>query len=252
MKKFAAELSTLALSDLHFGRPSSLAREPEALEPLLQGFERVLLLGDIIDHWYVSSQQAHSLQQRIQAVCRKAGVKQLVPFRGNHDACGEGEEFALFDGVLYLHGHAVYHRLRGKGAAHARIQALNQKKFGPSRAASRAGRPFWKAVERLYTSIPMALWLPAAWPWPVTRRIRRLVGEVAPPDGIHAVVLGHSHRPGTRRLKDLRLFNLGGWLKNTRACAFVHIGPQMQLIQIENRHGFPAWGKVLYQQHHEG
>ena len=35
----------------------------------------------------------------------EAGVREVVYFRGNHDACiAEGEEFALLDGILYLHG----------------------------------------------------------------------------------------------------------------------------------------------------
>ena len=172
----------------------------------MKGFDRVLLLGDIIDSWYTSRPQAAALTQRLRAVCRSAGVKEMIHFRGNHDACAEGEEFALFDGVLYLHGHAVYHKLRGAGSAQARIHALNQKKFGPRRVASRNGRPLWQAFDRVYTSIPMAVLLPLAWPWPVTRRIRRLLKEIAPAGGVHTVVLGHSHRPGVRRLERLDSF----------------------------------------------
>jgi metallophosphoesterase superfamily enzyme len=106
-------IRTLALSDLHLGRVTTYARAPEALEPLVAGFPRVLLLGDIIDHWYTHPQQAKELEERLFAVCRAAGVKKIIYFRGNHDACTDGEEFALLNGVLYLHGHAVYHRLKG-------------------------------------------------------------------------------------------------------------------------------------------
>ena len=42
------------------------------------------------------------------------------------------------------------------------------------------------------------------------------------------------------------LFNLGGWMKNTRACAFIREGQRIQLVHIENRHHELRWGKVLH------
>src|SRR5438045_4047456 len=47
--------NTLALSDLHLGRVITHAKSPEVIAPLVEGFERVLLLGDIVDHWYTSA-----------------------------------------------------------------------------------------------------------------------------------------------------------------------------------------------------
>ena len=35
-------------------------------------------------------------------------------------------------------------------------------------------------------------------------------------------------------------------MKNTRACAFIRDGEQIQLIHIENRQHTLRWGKVLY------
>ena len=239
---------TLALSDLHLGRVTACAQSPESLAPLVQGFNRVLLLGDCIDHWYTPPGQAQELEARLLAVCRAGGAKKVIYFRGNHDACAiDGEEFALLGGILYLHGHAVYHRLKGAGGAAARIHALNMGKFGPRRASSRAGRRVWTVVDRVYGSIPMALLNPLAWPWPVVRRIKALVREVAPPRGVRGVVLGHSHRPGVRQAGELTLFNLGGWIENTRACAFVRENDQVKLVQIENRGRRFRFGHILYQ-----
>ena len=203
---------TLALSDLHLGRVITLAREPEVIEPLVEGFDRVLLLGDIVDHWYTSSQQARDYEERIRRVCKAAGVKDVVYFRGNHDACQEdGEEYALLDGVRYLHGHAVYHTLHG----------LNQKKFGPHRTESRANHAGWQLVEHMYGRIPMSMMIPFKFPWHVRVRIKNFVEEVAPEGGVSGVVLGHSHRPGVKRYSGMTLYNLGGWIKNTRAFGFV-------------------------------
>jgi UDP-2,3-diacylglucosamine pyrophosphatase LpxH len=80
----------------------------------------------------------------------------------------------------------------------------------------------------------------------VTRRIKAFVDEVAPNGGVHGMVLGHSHRPGVRHFRGLTLFNLGGWMKNTRAYGFVRTGSQVQLIHIENRSQRLKWGKVLH------
>jgi predicted phosphodiesterase len=239
---------TLVLSDLHLGRVTTYAHAPEVIAPLVEGFDRVLLLGDIIDHWYTHPEQAKEMEQRLRAVCKSAGVKQVLYFRGNHDASVEsGEEFALIDGVLYLHGHAVYNRLKGEGSAAARIQALNEKHYGKHRSATRNGKHIWTIVDRVYGTIPMAILNPFAWPWPVTRRIQTLVKEIAPEGGVRGVVLGHSHRPGVRKLGDLTLFNLGGWMKNTRAFAFVRDGREIKLIHIENRSRQLRWGRVMHQ-----
>ena len=239
---------TLALSDLHLGRMTTYAHAPEVIAPLVEGFDRVLLLGDIIDHWYTHAAQAEQLEGRIREVCKSAGAKEVVFFRGNHDAgTVAGEEYALIDGFLYLHGHAVYHKLKGKGSPEARIQVLNEKKFGAHRMGSRLDGQIWKLVEHVYGSIPMAILCPIAWPWPVMKRISALVKEVAPKGGVHGVVLGHSHRPGVRHFEGLALFNLGGWMKNTRACAFIREGRQLKLVHIENRSRQLRWGQVLHQ-----
>jgi predicted phosphodiesterase len=244
----APKLRTLVLSDLHLGRATTRAHAPEIIAPLLEGFDRVLLLGDIIDQWYTPDQQAKALEQRIRVMCKSAGVKELIYFRGNHDACLGGEEFALLDGILYLHGHALYHRLRGNGSAKSRIQALNRRKFGERRAGSRSGRHIWNVIDHVYGSIPMAMLNPIAWPWPVVWRIRSLVDEIAPDGGVRGVVLGHTHRPGVRRLGDVTLFNLGGWLKNTRAFAFIREGDRTKLVHVENHTRKLCFGEVLHEQ----
>ena len=241
-------LRTLALSDLHLGRVITHARSPEVIAPLVEGFERVMLLGDIVDHWYTSSEQALDFEGRIREVCRVAGAKDVVYFRGNHDASMEnGEEFALLDGVLYLHGHAVYNKLHGEGCAATRIRAMNAKKYGKHRQDTRSRHVVWKIIDRMYGKIPMAMMLPFKWPLPVVRRIKSLVDEIAPEGGVRGVVLGHSHRPGVRHYKGMTLFNLGGWMKNTRAYGFVREGMQVKLTHIDMRKKHFCWGETLHE-----
>ncbi len=241
-------LKTLVLSDLHLGRVTTYAHAPEVIAPLVEGVDRVLLLGDIIDHWYTNRNQVADLEARIHTVCKAGGAREVIYFRGNHDAgCESGEEFKVFDGMLYLHGHAVYNKLNGDGCPTTRIKALNQRKYGSHLTASRLDKRVWTVIDRIYGTIPMAMISPIAWPLPVLWRIRTLVDEVAPNGGIHGVVLGHSHRPGVRKHKNLTLFNLGGWMKNTRACAFVREGEHIQLIHIDNRRSQLRLGKVLFE-----
>lgn len=239
---------TLALSDLHLGRPHSRIRTPADLAPLLEGFGSIFLLGDIVDHWYLPPAQARDLEAAVREVCRHAGVKEVLWFRGNHDANTEtAEELALWHGVLYFHGHALYHKLRGTGPAVARIHALNQKKFGPHRVESRRGKPFWQLVEMAYSRVPQQLASPVAWNRLARKRLLALTQEVAPKGGVRAVVFGHTHCPGLRHVGGLPVFNLGGWMRNTRACGFMREGPQAQLVQIENRRGSIRWGEALYE-----
>jgi predicted phosphodiesterase len=247
-KDFGSEkIRTLALSDLHLGRATTRAQAPETIAPLVEGFDRVLLLGDIVDHWYTTPSEARKLEERVRRVCTNAGVREVLYFRGNHDACiEEGEEFALLDGILYLHGHVLYHNLKGHGQLKERIRDLNDRKYGTRRQNSRSANRFWEVIDRMYGRIPMALMMPFRWPWPVARRIKAFVDEVAPGGGVHGVVLGHSHRPGVRRFRGLTLFNLGGWMTNTRAYGFVRAGSQVQLIHIDNRAQRLKWGKVLH------
>lgn len=246
-QKVKAVSRTLVLSDLHLGRVTTYAHAPEVIAPLVTGFDRVLLLGDIIDHWYTHPDQVTELEERIEEVCRKAGVRETIYFRGNHDAShSTGEEFAVLDGLLYLHGHAVYNRLTGSGPARLRIQALNQRKYGSHRVGSRLDKHVWTIIDRVYGTIPMAIISPISWPWHVRRRIESLVEEVDPSRSVRGVVLGHSHRPGVRHQGNLTLFNLGGWMKNTRACAFIREGQRIRLVHIENHKRELGWGKVLH------
>jgi hypothetical protein len=76
-----------------------------------------------------------------------------------------------------------------------------------------------------------------------------LVKEIAPHGGVRGVVLGHSHRPGVRHVSGLTLFNLGGWMKNTRAYAFIRDRSRVKLVHIENRSRQLRLGHVLHESH---
>ncbi|MCZ7647570.1 MAG: metallophosphoesterase [Planctomycetota bacterium] len=243
-----ASLRTLALSDLHLGRGHSCLRTPEQLAPLVAGFQRVLLLGDIVDEWYLDPAGAAEYAARVEAVCRAGGAEQVVWFRGNHDANStRGAEYVLLGGVLYLHGHALYHPLPGRGEPAQRMADLNARKFGPRRFGSRRDKPHWAWIESAYAHIPQRLCAPVVWNPVVCLRARKLAGEMAGGERVRAVVFGHTHVPGHRRAGELDLVNLGGWLANTRACGFVREGSRAQLLRIRDRRGSPRWSETLYE-----
>jgi len=243
------DLRTVALSDLHLGRKGSLIQRPEQLLPLMEGQERVLLLGDILDHWYLTQHQIEDLEGRMREICRRGGARQVVWVRGNHDAATEeGEEYALLHGVLYLHGHALYHKLKGNGSLAERIGDLNKRKFH-KRISSRLNKKHWSLVDAAYRRIPQALARPLLWHWGTRRKVRKLAGEAAEAgdEKVRAVVFGHSHCPGVNRAGDLLVFNLGGWMRNTRACGFLKRGSACRLVQIANKHHEPRWGETLHE-----
>ncbi len=239
---------SLALSDLHLGRSNSRLRTPEQLASLLEGFDEVLFLGDTIDHWYLSAHEVLDLESRVIQICRDSGVGEIHWFRGNHDAgMQKAYDIRVFQGILYLHGHALYHRLKGPGSASERIERLNARKFGSCRLGSRKDHPVWELIEEAYRRIPQAVARPLAWTPRVRRRLKALVQEVAGGDEIKAVVFGHDHCPGVRQTGNLHVYNLGGWMENTQACAFVQEEGSLKLLRITNKKGRPRFGKVLHE-----
>jgi predicted phosphodiesterase len=241
-------MRTLALSDMHLGRVSSSIQTPESLAPLVEGFDRVLLLGDVVDEWYLSHQQAQELEQRVRDVCRSGGAKEVLWCSGNHDANRqESEDYALIDGVVYLHGHAVYNELNGSGPLRDQIRAMNTERFGPERSGSRKDKHTWRMVEHAYRSFPHVLLVPLLWRSSIKRKMLAVAREVAKEGPVHAMVLGHSHAPGVRHLHALHVFNLGGWMQNTRACGFIHEHGWGRLVQVEKKRGQPQWGRVWHE-----
>jgi predicted phosphodiesterase len=241
-------MRTLALSDMHLGRVSSSIQTPESLAPLVEGFDRILLLGDVVDEWYLSHQQAQELEHRVRHVCRSSGAKEILWCRGNHDANRkEGEEYALIDGVLYLHGHAIYNELNGSGPLRDQIRAMNAERFGPERSGSRKDKHTWRIVEHAYRRFPHVLLVPLLWRSSIKRKMLAVAREVAKEGAVHAMVLGHSHAPGVRHLRSLHVFNLGGWMQNTRACGFIFENGWARLVHVEKKHGQPQWGRVWHE-----
>ena len=256
---------TLALSDLHLGRKHSRLKKAKDLKPLLEGFEQIMLLGDILDLWYLTKTNAQELEGQLRETCREAGAKKVQWFRGNHDASIEDAcEFVLDHHVMYFHGHAIFSKLLGEGNIEARIQILNKKHYGDHRHGSRHGKSSWTWVEKAYASIPQRMLTPLMWNPILKRRLLLMAHEVGgieakirglpdhkpmlPGGPVRAAVFGHSHCPGVRKFKGLTVFNLGGWVSNTRACGFIQEGRQGRLVMIENlRH--PHWGKVLHEAH---
>lgn len=241
-------LRTLALSDLHLGRGPSCLREAKQLRPLVDGFERVLLLGDIVDEWYVTPERAGELAAEVDAVCRSGGAKEVVWFRGNHDAnSSAGAEYVLLAGVLYLHGHALFHKLSRSGDAAQRMADLNRRKFGPQRLGSRKDKAHWSLIERAYERIPQEWIAPVAWNPMMRRRARKLAEELQSDEPIRALVFGHTHVPGAKRAGELELLNLGGWMSNATACGFVREGSHAKLLRIRNRRHEPRWSETLHE-----
>jgi predicted phosphodiesterase len=237
----------LALSDLHLGRKNGRVKDPNTLTPLVEGFDRVLLLGDIVDHWYLREEQVKEWEEGLLRAIRRAGVEEILWFRGNHDANrADGMDYALIDRILYIHGHAAFSRLRGKGDLKERIGELNRRKFGPHRRASRMDKAGWRIVEGAYERLPQHLARLLFWSRLARRRLAGLARQAAPdPLGLGAIVFGHTHCAGFGQWDGLDLYNLGGWMTNTQPCGFESEGLEVRLRAVEFRAGRPRWGRCL-------
>jgi len=101
---------TVILSDTHLGRDHGTAGTADALRPLWQGADRLIINGDIaeVGHYcYRAGAARHVL--RLQQLCDEDGVE-LIMLSGNHDPLLSDVRFLhLADGLIFLtHGDVLH------------------------------------------------------------------------------------------------------------------------------------------------
>jgi predicted phosphodiesterase len=101
---------TVILSDTHLGRPGCRARSAEALRPLWQGFDRLIINGDVAELADDALRvQAARHVMRIQQACEDDGVE-LTLLPGNHDPMISDTRYVELCGgeVFVTHGDALH------------------------------------------------------------------------------------------------------------------------------------------------
>lgn len=230
---------TLFLSDIHLGSRHCHAAE---LATFLEGAscERLYLVGDIVDLWYLAQRRAawgHAQNRVVEALhaLRRAGTR-IVYVPGNHDRpirrfCGlalpamqvrRRTIHATADGrrLLVTHGDD-YDGITHFGSV--------QEKFGDwlyyriltgnqwlNRARGRLGLRYWSLSEFLKSKSDAA-----------ERYIARFVQaglDDAKRRGLDGIVCGHIHRAALLRYDGLVYANDGDWVESLTALAEGHDG----------------------------
>lgn len=221
-------------SDTHLGGPGRGARSAEALRPLWQGAESLVLNGDIAEladpHWRAQAAR-HIL--RIQEFCEKDGVE-LRLLSGNHDPMVSDQRFLrLFDGaMLVTHGDVLHPAISPWNSYAATLRQLNEQalarldpaereQLGPQLAAVQhssslkwdqvAAHPPGKPVGKLRRMLGLP---PVAarvfWYWlTMPHRAARFVARHAPESRFF--VFGHYHRTGIWRSGGRVIINTGAF-----------------------------------------
>jgi len=232
------------ISDVHLGTRGCQA---ELLLDFVRHveFDRLYLVGDIIDGWKMKSgwfwPQAHNdVAQKVLRMARK-GVK-VIYVPGNHDDrvrdfCGvhfggvvvardaihetaDGRRFLVthgdeFDGVVQ---HAKWLSMLGDwayGAALAANTAIN-------RAGRRFGFGYWSFSAFLKTKVKKALQF--------IEDFESAVAEEARRRGVDGVICGHIHKAEMRDINGIAYINDGDWVESCTALV-EHPDGRLEILQ---------------------
>ncbi|MDY7110622.1 MAG: metallophosphoesterase family protein [Planctomycetota bacterium] len=222
------------LSDLHLGRRRGAARCAEALRPLWDGADHLIINGDVAEvhhpkHWTVAARQT----LRLFDLCESDGVD-LTLLSGNHDPfITDLRHLHLAGGAVFVtHGDVLHPAVspwspaagRMRAANEAALAALEPEQRGDLEArlsaTQHAAYAEWHDIQRLaeearHSTITGML----IRPWALLKVIAywnafpplaaEFAAEHAP--AARFVVLGHTHRAGVWEFDDRIIINTGSF-----------------------------------------
>lgn len=225
-------------SDVHLGHPSSLARTPEDLAPLLEGAGTAVFNGDTVETVAREDRaEAEGHLELLRAFCAARGVG-AVFLNGNHDPeVSAANHLDLAGGaVLVTHGDALFEDLSPwsrdgavMGAAFRReLAAMDEAGRGSFEARLKAVKRAALAIEDNGSTLPkggfvgvLKKLLREAWPpWRALSLMRfwresphraaALAARFRP--RARFVVFGHTHYGGVWRIGPRVVVNTGSFL----------------------------------------
>lgn len=248
------------LSDLHLGRPHCAASNAEALRPLWQGADHLIINGDVAEihhprHWTIAARET----MRLFDFCERDGVE-LTLLSGNHDPfISDIRHLSIARGHVFVtHGDVLHPAVAPWSPASGRIRQANEAALAALPAESRghlearlsasqhASWMEWATVERLAdeaahsTVVGMLI-----RPWALVkvlhywRRIPRLAADFAAEHAPLArfVIIGHTHRPGIWTIDGRVIVNTGSYGFPGRPLAVVIEGERLSVVDIRDVDG---------------
>ena len=117
------------ISDTHLGVPGHGARSAEALRPIWQGADKIIMNGDVAElaHPKWRTAAAYAVMQ-IQELCERDGVE-LVLLSGNHDALIDDRRFLwLCNGQVFVtHGDLLHPAISPWSSYAPQLQAVHER-----------------------------------------------------------------------------------------------------------------------------
>jgi len=222
---------TVILSDTHMGRDHSTAGSPDALRPLWEGADRLIINGDVaeVGHYcYRGAAARHVL--RLQELCEQDGVE-LTLMSGNHDPLLSDVRFLhLADGLIFLtHGDVLhpaiapwspYGKQLRRLTDEARQRYADEHGLFPDSLQARleiaqhVSMHEWQE-ENIVDRGPMLTLLMRPWMvFEVLNFWRQTPSLAAGFTAAHApkarfCIIGHTHRPGAWQVRDRWVINTG-------------------------------------------
>jgi UDP-2,3-diacylglucosamine pyrophosphatase LpxH len=209
-------MKTLVLSDIHVG--SKGCNTEAVLEILNTKFDRLILVGDIIDGWLFKKYGSFSYEHTkvIRKLLKISKKKEIIWISGNHDEFLRKytpldlgnikivDEYVenniwfchgdLYDGVVKMHWLGV---LGSMGYDLAIVIDRFFKRFDKKTSLSKY----------LKTKVKAAVLFMVDFENEMVRQARKR--------NCHTVVCGHIHTPTDKVIDNIRYINTGDWIENT-------------------------------------
>ncbi len=224
------------LSDLHLGHERCEVPSVQALAPLLEGVDMLVIAGDLAECREGEWQSiGYTRRQEVIELCRQHGVE-LITLAGNHDPDAGSLQLELWGGkVVIMHGHALYKTsspwgweyLRNKERFHeciARFPNCDRSLEERLELSSRLSRLTTPVMRRkgirnrhlrglLHCFFPPRRPLAIVWCWLTCGwRTERFARRFFPQAEV--VVLGHFHRSGRWSYGKRTIVNTGAWFRH--------------------------------------
>jgi len=224
----------LVLSDLHLGRPHCAARSADALRPLWDDVDHLVINGDVAEvhhpnHWTTAARQT----LRLFDLCETDGVE-LTLLSGNHDPfITDLRHLHLAGGVVFVtHGDVLHPAVSPWSPASARIRAVHEAALAALKpeerdtlqarlsATQHAAYAEWANLKQLTDeALHSTLFGMLIRPWALVKVIAywrtfprlaaHFVARHAP--SARFIVLGHTHRSGVWFIDDRVIINTGSF-----------------------------------------
>jgi predicted phosphodiesterase len=222
---------TIIISDTHLGRGRGAAISASALRPIWQGFERLIINGDVAEIHHPHHRAAAAREViKLQDLCENDAVE-LTLLSGNHDAyLTDSRHLWLADGQVFItHGDALHPAVapwspnaaivrRAHDEAAARLAADERDSLEQRLSVMQhAAHAEWAQLGELAGKSSIFAMLIRPWAiaqvlqyWHIAPKLASMFVKAHAPEA-RFVVLGHTHRPGIWTLDGRTIINTGSF-----------------------------------------